>query len=248
MSLTIENQIALVTGSNRGIGRAIVEELLSRGAKKIYAAARNTDTLSELVAQYPDQIVPVALDVTDPQQITAAAEKAPDATLLINNAGYLANNDLVTGDMKVIRDEFEINYFGPLELTRAFAPILGKNGGGAIINISSVAGLSNFPAIPSYSDSKAAVHSLTSASRLLLASQGTHVLGVYPGPVDTEMAAQFEIEKATPQSVAAKIVDGLEQGQEDIFPDTFAENYRAPYEAGQKTLEKNIAESLQQPA
>ncbi|MBK1876667.1 SDR family oxidoreductase [Pelagicoccus mobilis] len=248
MSNKIENQVAFVTGSNRGIGRAIVETLLARGASKVYAAARDIGKLGELKDKHGDRLIPVQLDVTNPQQIAEAGEVAQDATILINNAGYFANTSLPDGDLETIRAEFEINYFGPLQLTQTFAPILKNQNGGTIVNISSVAGLSNFPAFPTYSDSKAAVHSLTSATRLLLSAQGTQVIGVYPGPVDTDMAKDVDMPKATPESVAIQILDGIEQGTDEVFPDEFAENYRAPYEAGQKTLESRIAQMLQQPA
>lgn len=248
MSTKIQNSVALVTGSNRGIGRALVAELVRRGARKVYAAARNVESLQPLVEELGESVVPVALDVTVPEQVAAAAALAADASLVINNAGALGGSDLFTGDLSGARLEFEVNYWGVLHVTRAFAPVLKSNGGGVLVNVSSVAGLSNFPAIPSYSDSKAASHSLTSGSRLLLAGQGTRVMGVYPGPVDTEMAKGIEMEKATPASVAAAILDGVESGAEDVFPDPFAENYAAPYEAGQKLLERRIAEMLQQPA
>lgn len=248
MTSKIQNQSAFVTGSNRGIGRALVEALLARGAAKVYAAARDTDSLAGLVSQHPDRVVPVALDVTDPQQVAAAADIAQDASIVINNAGVLAGGDLVTGDLEGFRSEFEVNYWGPLYVTRAFAPVLGRNGGGSLVTISSVAGLSNFPVIPSYSDSKAAAHSLIVGTRFALAAQGTTVIGVYPGPVDTEMAKGMEMPKATPASVAETILDGIENGTEDILPDAFAENYQGPYEAGQKTLERRITEMLSEPA
>lgn len=246
----IKNSVAFVTGSNRGIGRALVEALLARGAKKVYAAARNIDSLSSLVATYPDRVVPIALNVTNPSQIASAAQIAIDTTLLVNNAGVLGNADLFGGDLAIARQEFEVNYWGALSTTRAFAPILKANGGGAIATVSSIAGLSNFPIAPTYSDSKAAVHSLISGSRLLLAAQGTKVIGIYPGPVETDMIKALEGEMpTTPASdVAAAILDGIESGTEDIFPDTFAESYAEPYRAGQKTLEIRTAEMLQQPA
>ena len=193
MNTTLENQIVLVTGSNRGIGRGIIEELLNRQVSKVYACARNTDTLTELAEKHGDRITLLALDVTDEAQITAVAKEATDVTLLINNAGLLAGGDIITGELCAARKEFEVNYWGLQLMTRAFSPILKANGGGGIINLSSVAGLSNFPALPTYSDSKAAVHSFTSGCRLLLAEQGTFVAGVYPGPVDTDMAKGIEI-------------------------------------------------------
>lgn len=248
MTTSIENTVALVTGSNRGIGRDLVAELIRRGAHKVYAAARNIDSLQPLVAELGDRVVPIALDVTDPDQAAAAAVIADDANLVINNAGALAAVDPFAGDLAGPRQEFEVNYWGVLHVTRAFAPVLKANGGGILVNVDSVAGLSNFPPIPTYSDSKAASHSLTSGSRLLLAAQGTRVVGVYPGPVDTDMAKDVELDKATPASVAAAILDGVESGAEDIFPDPFAQGYVAAYEAGQKVLEQRVAAMLQQPA
>lgn len=248
MKTNIENQTAFVTGSNRGIGHAIVEGLLQRGVAKVYAAARNTDTLAQLVAENLDRVIPVELDVTNEAQVNAAAKTAENASIVINNAGSLGDAPLLDGDLSEFRKEFEVNYWGPLFVTRAFAPVLKANGGGTLVTISSVAGLSSFPVLPTYSDSKAAVHSLIVGARFTLAEQGTTVIGVYPGPVDTEMAKNIEMEKASPESVAAKILDGIENGTEDIFPDPMSEGYAAPYEAGQKTLERNVTEMLTQPA
>lgn len=246
MTKTLENQIVLVTGSNRGIGRGIIEALLNRNVSKVYACARNTDSLNQLVEQHGDRIKLLTLDVTDEEQVSAVAAQATDVTLLINNAGVLAGGDIITGEICAARKEFEVNYWGLQMMTRAFSPILKANGGGGIINLSSVAGLSNFPALPTYSDSKAAVHSFTSACRLLLAGQGTFVAGVYPGPVDTEMAKDIEMEKESVAHVAETILDGFINQVEDIFPDAFSQGYAEPYAAGHKTLEQNIAGMLQE--
>lgn len=248
MESKIESQIAFVTGGNRGIGRAIVEALLSRGVSKVYAAARDVSSLTELTTKYGDKVVPVSLDVTNPAEVDAAAKQAGDVTLLINNAGYLGATDLFTGELEAARQEFEVNYWGVLNTVRAFTPILQQNPNGTIVSISSVAGLSNFPALPTYSDSKAATHSLIVGTRLLLAAKGIHVIGVYPGPVDTDMAGEIEMEKASPVDVANKIIDGIETKVEDIFPDAFAENYKEPYQNGQKVLEQRVAQMMQQPA
>jgi NAD(P)-dependent dehydrogenase (short-subunit alcohol dehydrogenase family) len=244
---TVYKNIAFVTGGNRGIGKVLVETLLERGASKVYAGARKTETLADLVAQYGDRLVPVALDVTDPEAVAAAAVAAGDVGIVINNAGAAANPDYFGDSLEGARLEFEVNYWGSLNMIRAFAPILKRNGGGALINISSIAGLVNFPMLPSYSDSKSAVHSLTTGCRILLAEQETQVVGVYPGPVDTDMAKDLEMDKATPQSVANAILDGLEAGKSDIFPDSMAEGFAGPYEAGAKTLEKVIVDMITQP-
>ena len=245
MSLPIQNSISLVTGANRGIGRSIVEALLARGAAKVYAAARNTYTLSDLVATHGDKVGPGALDVTNPDQIVAAAATASDTTLIINNAGILANPDLFGDDLAGARQEFEVNYWGPLEIIRAFTPSLKTHGGGTFVNLSSVAGLTNFPAFPTYSDSKAAVHSLTVGARLLLGGTGINLLGVYPEPVETEMAKDLDMPKASSADVANKILDGVESGADEVFPDVMAEGYVGPYNDGQKTLERQVAEMMQ---
>ena len=242
MKTTIEGKVALVTGSNRGIGRAIVEGLLERGATKVYTAARNTDSLQSLVEQYGDRVVPVALDVTNVDQVAAAAEAAPDAQILVNNSGYAAQSDLFAEDLSASRQEFEVNYWGVLNMVRAFVPLMESNGGGALINIGSLASLVSFPPFPTYSDSKAAVHSLTQAVRLTRNS--IHVVGVYPGPVDTDMAKDLQMDKATPASVAAAILDGLESGKTAVFPDVVAEGFVGAYEAGAETLERGTAEML----
>ncbi|WP_221032620.1 SDR family oxidoreductase [Actomonas aquatica] len=247
MSTSLTSTVALVTGANRGIGRALTEALLARGATKVYATARNADSLADLVAAHPNRIVPLTLDVTQPDQVAAIARTAADATLIINNAGALANPDLFAATLDDARQEFEVNYWGTLHVIRAFVPQLKAHGSGVIVNLSSVAGLTSFPMYPTYSDSKAAVHSLTAGARLLLADAGIRLIGVYPGPVDTDMAKDIEMPKETPETVAATILDGIENGAEEVFTDEFARTYREPYEAGQKTLEKRIA-AMMQPA
>lgn len=245
MSLALSRTIALVTGSNRGIGRALVEGLLARGAAKVYAAARDTAAVADLVAAHGDRVVPVTLDVTDPTQIAAAAALADDVTVVINNAGAVANDNLFGADLDGARREFEVNYWGPLQVIRAFAPQLKGRPGATIATVSSIAGLTNFPLFPTYSDSKAAVHSLIVGSRLLLAAEGVHVMGIYPGPVDTDMAKEITFAKATPTDVAATILDGLAAGADEVFTDAMAQGYAAPYAAGHKTLERAVASMLQ---
>jgi NAD(P)-dependent dehydrogenase (short-subunit alcohol dehydrogenase family) len=248
MAAKIEGRVALVTGSNRGIGKALVESLLAKGAAKVYATARNSASVQPLVDEYGDRVQAIELDVTDFDRVKQVAAATSDTELLFNNAGYAEVMDFGGGAavLEGARREFEVNYFGTLNMTQAFAPVLAANGGGAITNISSVAGLVSFPFFPTYSDSKAAAHSLTTGSRLLLAGQGTHVAGVYPGPVDTDMAKDIEMEKATPRSVADAILTGLEAGETDIFPDSMAEGFSAPFEAGAKTLERNIVAMMQE--
>lgn len=243
----IKGNVALVTGANRGIGRAIAEELLERGAAKVYAAARKPETLSDLGARYGDRVVVLELDVTDADQVRSVVEKAADIRLLINNAGVAVGGGLTDeGIVDAARQEMEVNYFAPLRLLQRFAPILGRNGGGAVVNVSSIAGLSNFPFYPTYSASKAAAHSLTQAARALLASQGTSVHGVYPGPVDTDMSKDIDMDKASPSDVANAILDGLEAGVADIFPDSFAEGFGAQFQTSPKASEEQLAAMLAQ--
>jgi NAD(P)-dependent dehydrogenase (short-subunit alcohol dehydrogenase family) len=238
----IQGATVLITGSNRGIGLAITEAILDRGAAKVYAAARNVDALAGLREKYGERVIPLKLDVTNEDQVRSAAESAGDVTILVNNAG-VALGGWIDDDslLENARKEMEVNYFAPLNLLQSFSPALARNGGGAVVNISSVAGLTNFPIFPTYSASKAAVHSLTQASRALLAGQGTLSYGVYPGPVDTDLAKDLEMDKATPATVAAAILDGIEAGEEEIFTDPFARQFGEQFQASPKTSERQIA-------
>src|SRR5712691_7660219 len=206
----IEGAVALVTGANRGIGRALTEALLSRGVKKVYATARNPEALRGL---RDERLVALRLDVTDADQIHAAGEAAPDVELVFNNAGVaLASGIADSTVLDQARREMEVNYFGPLQLLQRIAPSLARNGGGAIVNIGSAAGLTNVPFLPTYSASKAALHSLTQAARIILGAQGTSVFGVYAGPVDTDMSRELAFQKTSPRHVAFAILDGIEAG------------------------------------
>jgi short-subunit dehydrogenase len=241
-STKIEGTTALVTGANRGIGRAITEALLERGASRVYATARDPQKLADLSERYGDRVVPLELDVTDAERVHEVASEAGDVQVVVNNAGVALGQDLF-GESIVdqARQEMEVNYFAPLELLTRFAPALIRNGGGALVNVSSVGGLTNFPFYPTYSASKAAVHSLTQGARMLLAGQGLSVVGVYPGPVDTDMAAGIDMDKTSPADVANAILDGVESGNEDIFPDPFAVDFIALYEDSPKASERQIA-------
>ncbi|MCZ6605733.1 MAG: SDR family oxidoreductase [Alphaproteobacteria bacterium] len=241
----IEGQVAFVTGANRGIGRAFVEELLAAGAAKIYAAARNPETLADLVASGNGRVVPVELDVTKPDMIERAAAAHRDVSVLINNAGIATFEGLIAAsDGAPARDEMETNYFGTLNMIRSFAPVLSANGGGAIVNLSSIAGQVNFPMLGSYSATKAAVHSLTQGVRAELAAQGTLVVGVYPGPIDTDLAANLPMEKTAPETVAKAVVEAVEAGVEDVYPDPTAIEMHLALLGDPKAVEKQAGEML----
>jgi NAD(P)-dependent dehydrogenase (short-subunit alcohol dehydrogenase family) len=199
------------------------------------------------VALAPDRIVPLALDVTDPAQIEAAARTAGDVALLINNAGVIGSGGLFAANsIETAQWEMNTNYFGTLSMVRAFAPILKRNGGGAIVNMLSVVSVANAPVFSSYSASKAALHSLTQGIRAELASQGTRSIGVFPGPVDTAMADGLEVDKAAPIDVAKATLAAVEGGIDDVYPDAVSQNVFATLAEPLKGVEKMFAGWLPQ--
>jgi len=208
--MNISDKIILITGASRGIGRALVEEALKRGAKKVYAGTRRTFT-------HPDpRVTPLMLDVTDPEQIQQAASEVTSLDILINNAGVAYYDDL--SDRAMIDRHLAVNLFGTYALSRAFLPALIRSQG-AIVNNLSVTALAPLPLIASYSISKAAAFSLTQSLRAFLAGQGVRVYAVLTGPTDTDMTKGFDIPKSTPQVIAQGIFEGVEKEVEDIFPD-----------------------------
>lgn len=241
MSYEIQGKTALVTGANRGIGKAIVEALVVQGAKRIYAAARDIDNLQALVSQAPGVIVPVQLDVTNASDIANITKLVGQLDLLVNNAG-IATGSTFSGEasLNIAKDEMATNYFGVINLTHALLPVLHQSAGAAVINISSIAGISNFPILGPYSASKAAVHSFTQGLRAELRKAGIAVVGVYPGPVDTRMAEGFEMDKATPADVAKVILASLNNGVEDVFPDAFSQEMYKVFTANPKQLEQQF--------
>ncbi len=208
--MTIEGKTVLVTGGNRGIGQALIEEALRRGAKRVYAGTRRPLT-------HPDpRVTTVTLDVTNQAQIQAAVEAVDSLDVLINNAGVALYDDL--SDRAALEQSLTVNLFGPWGVTQAFLPLLTESRGAIVNNVSTMA-LAPLPLTPAYAVSKAAAFSLTQSLRALLARRGVSVHAVLTGPTDTDMTRGFEIPKASPESVARAIFDGVEAGEEDIFPD-----------------------------
>jgi NAD(P)-dependent dehydrogenase (short-subunit alcohol dehydrogenase family) len=212
--MQLKNAVVLVTGANRGIGAEFVAQLRERGAAKIYAASRHPVAM--------DGVEPIELDITDPRQIHAAAAAVGDVQVLINNAGISTGTSVVSGDVADIRREMDTNFFGPLLMTQAFAPILKANGGGAILNVVSALSWFTAPGAGAYSASKAAAWSLTDSTRLELAGQGTHVVGVHMGLVDTDMAAGVDAPKISPTTLAAAGLDAIESGLDEVLADDWA--------------------------
>ncbi|HEY6887687.1 MAG TPA: SDR family oxidoreductase [Solirubrobacter sp.] len=208
--MDIEGTTALITGANRGLGRHFAQQLLARGAAKVYATARDPRTIDI------DGVVALALDITDPAQVAAAAQAAPDVNLLINNAGVSTGTDLVTGDLDRIRLELDTNLYGTLSMVRAFAPQLA---GGAILNVLSRLSWLSFQGANAYAVSKAAAWSLTNGIRLELAEQGTLVTGVLLSSTDTDMMAGWDIPKNDPADVVRAALDGLEAGELEVIAD-----------------------------
>jgi NAD(P)-dependent dehydrogenase (short-subunit alcohol dehydrogenase family) len=236
---SLAGSVALVTGGNRGVGRALVEELFTRGAAKVYAGVR---TPSESA---PDGAERVQLDITDPAQVAAAAAGCGDVTLLVNNAGFHANRRLViTDDEAAARDEMEVNYFGTLAMTRAFAPILGRNGGGVIVNVLSVAAVVPAAFMGGYSTSKAATWFLTTITRAELAEQGTQVTSLVLGSVDTRMAAHVAGNKEDPRDIARVGLDGVEAGALTVATDKMAIDSMAAHAADPERFERQLAKLL----
>jgi NAD(P)-dependent dehydrogenase (short-subunit alcohol dehydrogenase family) len=208
--MTIADKTALVTGANRGIGLALVNEALKRGAKRVYAATRQPFT------HIDKRVIPLAIDVTNRKQIQQAFEQVRSLDVLINNAGISLPDDL--SDRAAFDRHLEVNLFGTYHMTKTFLPLLERSRG-AIVNIVSVGALAAVPILPAYSVSKAAVFSLSQSMRSLLAARGVSVHIVLPGPVDTDMVRALDIPKESPQLVARNIIDGIERGEEEIFPD-----------------------------
>jgi len=212
--MRVAGSVALVTGANRGLGLAFARALLEAGAAKVYAAARDPAAVTLPGA------VPLKLDVTQDEDAAAAARDAADVTLLINNAGIAKPGGfLVEGSLEAARAQFDVNFFGPLRMARAFAPVLAKNAGGAIVNVLSVASWMNGPMLATYGASKSAAWALTNGLRLELQGQGTQVLGLHAGFIDTDLARTVDGPKSSPQVIAKVTLEALERGEGQVLAD-----------------------------
>lgn len=234
MGFEIRGKTVLVTGANRGIGRVIVKTCLQHGAAKVYAAVRNLDSAADLVKEDGDKIVPVELDLAKPGTVTAAAATASDVHVVVNNAGVLRNASPLAADaIDSLKAEMEVNVYGLIRIARSFAPVLKANGGGALVQLNSVASLKCFADFATYSASKAASYSITQGLRDQLAEQGTVVLSVHPGPIATDMANAAGLgDIAEPPSLVAEgIIAALAAGDFHLFPDSFAKQVGAAYKS-----------------
>lgn len=231
--MEIQGSIALVTGANRGLGRALVDALLEAGAARVYAAARD---ITAIVAH--PRVVPLMLDITLPDHLAALAADAPDITVLLNNAGVLSAYDVLTASIADLEADLRTNALGTLGVTRALLPTLARAPGrAAVVNVLSLAALASVPSMGGYAASKAASYSMTQALRPALRRQGIQLLAALCGPVDTDMVAHIPLQKALPADVARAILLGLSQDQEEIFPDPMAVQLGALWAHDPKSLE-----------
>lgn len=233
MGFDVGGKVALVTGANRGIGKSIVEALLHAGAAKVYAAVRQTTTAQDLVAKSGGKVVAIEVDLSKPATITAAAKAASDVQLVVNNAGVLKTaSPLDPGAIDALNFEIDTNVAGLIRMAQAFAPVLAANGGGAFVQLNSVASLKNFADFATYSASKAAAYSITQALREKLQGQGTLVVSVHPGPIATDMADAAGLSHIgePPTVVADALLRGLAAGEFHVFPDSMAKQFWAAYQ------------------
>jgi NAD(P)-dependent dehydrogenase (short-subunit alcohol dehydrogenase family) len=236
--MDINNSVALVTGANRGLGRAIAQRLLERGARKVYAAARRPETVDLAGVEV------LALDITDPASVRAAAQAAPDVSLLVNNAGIQTGTALVTGSFDLVRHELETNVLGHLSMIQSFAPTLATNGGGAVVNILSAMSWFGVNGANTYHLTKAAAWAMTNGVRLELAEQGTLVTGVHLGLADTDMSAGWTVDKLAPSDLADAVLDGVEAGSAEVLADQWSRDIKARLPLAPEEFNAEMARAL----
>ena len=241
--MQFQDKVVFVSGANRGIGKALVEALLKRGVKKVYATARQ---LSQLPNFNDTRVVPIQLDITNAQQIEAATRDAADTEILINNAGIAEFVNALTAEMATVEKEMNVNYYGTLAMMRAFLPILEAKPAGttAMANLTSIASFVNFPFLSSYCASKAALFSITQGARIDLAPKGIAVFSVNPGPIDTDMGKALEMEKTSPEETAEGILNGMEANEPDIFPDPHGRGMFSIWKEDYRKLEAVVADMV----
>jgi len=238
--MQVRGSIALVTGANRGIGRALVESLLAHGAARVYATARHEADLEAIAGLDRQRIVALPLDVTDIAQLARIAEATQDVNLLFNNAGVLDFGSVLDAPDEAFRRNFDVNCFGLLHATRAFAPALTRNHG-AVVNLLTLVALASMPGLGVYNASKAAAWSLTQSLRTDLGKKGVKVLGVFPGAVDTDMLKGVDMPKTSPRAVADEVIAALEADAEDVFPDPMSKQLYSEWARDHKGIEHQFA-------
>ncbi len=236
----IKGSIALVTGANCGAGQVYVRQLLDRGAKKVYAAARDVGTLTKTLAFDKERVAALQLDVTQPDDIARAARTASDVTLLINNAGALSFGGALEVTREAIIRDMAVNFSGLLDTTRAFAPVIEANGGGTVANMLTLLSFVSAPGFSAYNASKAAAWSVAMSLRAYLAPKGVAVVNAFPAGIDTDMLAGVEAPKDSPEAVVSDVLDAIENGREDVYPASAAQVHAA-WRDDQKAVERSFA-------
>lgn len=243
----LQSQVVLVTGANRGIGRAIVAGAIQRGAKKVYAAVRSLASATALTSEFGARVIPLHLDLEDPKSILEAAKHASDVTIVINNAGVLqAAGPLADNAVASLEFQINVNVSGLLRVAQAFAPILKANGGGSLVQLNSVASIKSFAQAATYSASKAASYSITQALRDELAGQKTQVISVHPGPIATDMANQAGMADIAepPSLVADALFEAIQKNTFHVFPDTLARQFGQAYSGYAQTFIEPLEQAV----